>query len=114
MNTVRFANNVSTELTQAALASDTTLHVAPLTAGTVWPALTEAGDYCMLVLQAEGSNTFEIIKCTEIVSPAVGSSNPDYTLTVIRGQEDTTPAAFETGTVVENRLTAGTLALLFQ
>lgn len=100
-----YSNNAVTALAAAATASATTLTVAN---GAVLPALT-AGDHFLVTLiglNANGAETeWEIVKIT------ARSSN---TLTVVRGQEGTTAQAWANGTLVEARLTAGTLANLVE
>lgn len=100
-----YSNNAITALTAAITASATTLTVAN---GAVLPALT-AGDYFLVTLIGLNANGAE--DKWEIVKVTARSSN---TLTVVRGQEGTTAQAWANGTLVEARLTAGTLANLVE
>lgn len=104
MAQIRFANNVSTQLTKPVAADDSTIEVRSLTQGLVWPDISATGDYFLIVIDDNSASTWEILKCTK-----VEISGNATTLTVERGLEGTTPSAFNAGSVVENRLTAGTL-----
>lgn len=104
MAQIRFANNVSTQLTKPVAADDSTIEVRSLTHGLVWPNIYATGDYFLIVIDDISSSTWEIMKCTKV------QVNDDATvLTVERGLEGTTATTFNAGSVVENRLTAGTL-----
>lgn len=104
MAQIRFANNVSTQLTKPVAADDSTIEVRSLTHSLVWPNISATGDYFLIVIDDISSSTWEIMKCTKV------QVNGDATvLTVERGLEGTTATTFNAGSVVENRLTAGTL-----
>lgn len=104
MAQIRFANNVSTQLTKPVAADDSTIEVRSLTHSLVWPNISATGDYFLIVIDDIESSTWEIMKCTKV------QVNGDATvLTVERGLEGTTATTFNAGSVVENRLTAGTL-----
>lgn len=104
MAQIRFANNVSTQLTKPVAADDSTIEVRSLTHSLVWPNISATGDYFLIIIDDISSNTWEIMKCTNV------QVNGDATvLTVERGLEGTTATTFNAGSVVENRLTAGTL-----
>lgn len=104
MAQIRFANNVSTQLIKPVAADDSTIEVRSLTQGLVWPNISATGDYFLIVIDDISSSTWEIMKCTNV------QVNSDSTvLTVERGLEGTTATTFTAGSVVENRLTAGTL-----
>lgn len=104
MAQIRFANNVSTQLTKPVAADDSTIEVRSLTQGLTWPNISATGDYFLIVIDDISSSTWEIMKCTGV------QVNGDVTvLTVERGLEGTTATTFNAGSVVENRLTAGTL-----
>lgn len=104
MAQIRFANNVSTQLTKPVAADDSTIEVRSLTHSLVWPNISATGDYFLIVIDDISSSTWEIMKCTKV------QVNGDSTvLTVERGLEGTTATTFNAGSVVENRLTAGTL-----
>lgn len=104
MAQIRFANNVSTQLTKPVTADDSTIEVRSLTHGLVWPNISATGDYFLIVIDDISSSTWEIMKCTKV--QVNGSAT---VLTVERGLEGTTATTFNAGSVVENRLTAGTL-----
>lgn len=104
MAQIRFANNVSTQLTKPVATDDSTIEVRSLTHSLVWPNISATGDYFLIVIDDIESSTWEIMKCTKV------QVNGDATvLTVERGLEGTTATTFNAGSVVENRLTAGTL-----
>ncbi len=95
---IRFANHASSRLAVAASSTDTTLRLVATT-GDLFPTLVGNGDYFMVTLTStEGVR--EIVKVTDKFSD---------NLTVLRGQENTTPSDFAQGSVVENRLTAGSI-----
>lgn len=104
MAQIRFANNVSTQLTKPVAADDSTIEVRSLTHGLVWPNISATGDYFLVVIDDVESSIWEIMKCTKVQV----NSNATV-LTVDRGLEGTTATTFNAGSVVENRLTAGTL-----
>ena len=104
MAQIRFANNVSTQLTKSVAENDSTIEVRSLTQGLVWPNISATGDYFLIVIDDISSSTWEIMKCTN-----VQVSGDATILTVERGLEGTTATTFNAGSVVENRLTAGTL-----
>lgn len=104
MAQIRFANNVSTQLTKPVAADDSTIEVRSLTQGLVWPNISATGDYFLIVIDDISSSTWEIMKCTK-----VQVNGNETVLTVERGLEGTTATTFQAGSVVENRLTAGTL-----
>ena len=104
MAQIRFANNVSTQLTKPVAADDSTIEVRSLTQGLTWPNISATGDYFLIVIDDISSSTWEIMKCTKV------QVNGNATvLTVERGLEGTTATTFNAGSIVENRLTAGTL-----
>jgi hypothetical protein len=94
---VKFSNNATTELASSIGTSDTSITVVD---ASKFPILT-AGDYTYVTLDTDtASPTREIVRVTAI------SGN---VLTVIRGQDGTSPASFAAGTKVELRLTAALL-----
>lgn len=104
MAQIRFANNVSTQLTKSVAENDSTIEVRSLTQGLTWPNISATGDYFLIVIDDISSSIWEIMKCTKV------QVNGNTTiLTVERGLEGTTATTFTAGSVVENRLTAGTL-----
>lgn len=104
MAQIRFANNVSTQLTKPVAENDSTIEVRSLTQGLVWPDISATGDYFLIVIDDISSSTWEIMKCTKVQVNGAAT-----VLTVERGLEGTTATTFNAGSVVENRLTAGTL-----
>jgi len=95
-----FANNASALLVEDLLVSDTTVNLAPGD-GNRFP-LPDAGDptsFAMLTLEDVNGN-IEIVQMTE---------RSGDILTIVRGQETTTPAGFGIGSRIEARLTAGSL-----
>ena len=95
---VKFANNVSTALSAAINATQTTISVADASG---LPTLS-SGDYVYLPIDTDtDSPTREVVKVTAV------SSND---LTVVRGQDDTTASSFSSGTKVELRVTAASLS----
>ena len=94
---VKFANNVSTSLSAAINATQTTISVADASG---LPTLS-SGDYMYLTIDTDtNSPTIEVVKVTAI------SSND---LTVVRGQDGTTASSFSNGTKIELRVTAAAL-----
>jgi hypothetical protein len=67
--------------------------------GSLFPNL-GVGDYFLITLIGISGSPIEIVKCT---------SRSGDTLTVVRGQEGTTPSAFNGGDKVELRITAATM-----
>lgn len=96
----KFSNNASTTLSGAITAGATSITVAN---GALLP-LPSGGTYFLLTLiglNANGiENTWEIVKVT---------ARSGNVLTVVRAQEGTTALAWPTATLVEARLTAGSL-----
>ena len=94
---VKFANNVSTSLSAAINATQTTISVADASG---LPTLS-SGDYIYLTIDTDtNSPTIEVVKVTGV------STN---TLTVVRGQDGTTASSFSNGTKIELRVTAAAL-----
>ena len=94
-----FANNAVSTLATGIASDDLALTVAS-GHGARFPSLAD-GDYFLATLtQAATESTWEIVKVT-------GRSTD--TLTIVRGQEGTTPAAWLVGDKVELRVTAGAI-----
>ena len=95
-----FKNNGSVSLTYSIGSSDTSIEVSN---GSVLPSLTSP-NYCLLTLIGKdgngNENAWEIVKVIQV------SQN---ILTVVRGQEGTTPVAWPEATRCEMRLTAGSM-----
>ena len=104
MAQIRFANNVSTQLTKPVAENDSTIEVRSLTQGLTWPNISAAGDYFLVVIDDISTASWEIMKCTN-----VQINGNETVLTVERGLESTTATDLQAGSIVENRLTAGTL-----
>lgn len=104
MAQIRFANNVSTQLTKPVAENDSAIEVRSLTQGLTWPNISATGDYFLVVIDDISTASWEIMKCTH-----VQINGNETVLTVERGLEGTTATDLQAGSVVENRLTAGTL-----
>lgn len=94
---IKFSNNASTTLFSAVTVGDTQIVVSP-GGGSLFPELTDGNFFMITVVDAQGN--------LEIMS--VTSRNVD-TFTVKRAQENTPARAFPEGSVVELRLTAGSI-----
>lgn len=94
---IKFSNNASTTLFSAVTVGDTQIVVSP-GGGSLFPELTDGNFFMITVVDVQGN--------LEIMS--VTSRNVD-TFTVKRAQENTPARAFPEGSVVELRLTAGSI-----
>lgn len=94
---IKFSNNASTTLFSAVTVGDTQIVVSP-GGGSLFPELTDGNFFMITVVDAQGN--LEIM--------CVTSRNVD-TFTVNRAQENTSARAFPEGSVVELRLTAGSI-----
>lgn len=95
--TIQFANRATSSLTSGIMAGGTSLTVAA-GQGSKFPALA-AGQYFYCTLQSATDATIvEIIKVTAI--------SGDTFSTIVRAQEGTTALAWNTGDIVELRVTA--------
>lgn len=94
---IKFSNNASTTLFSAVTVGDTQIVVSP-GGGSLFPELTNGNFFMITVVDVQGN--------LEIMS--VTSRNVD-TFTVKRAQENTPARAFPEGSVVELRLTAGSI-----
>lgn len=94
---IKFSNNASTTLFSAVTVGDTQIVVSP-GGGSLFPKLTDGNFFMITVVDAQGN--LEIM--------CVTSRNVD-TFTVNRAQENTHARAFPEGSVVELRLTAGSI-----
>ena len=94
---IKFSNNASTTLFSAVTVGDTQIVVSP-GGGSLFPELTDGNFFMITVVDAQGN--LEIMGVT--------SRNVD-TFTVNRAQENTPARAFPEGSVVELRLTAGSI-----
>lgn len=94
---IKFSNNALTTLFSAVTVGDTQIVVSP-GGGSLFPELTDGNFFMITVVDAQGN--LEIM--------CVTSRNVD-TFTVKRAQENTPARAFPEGSVVELRLTAGSI-----
>lgn len=94
---IKFSNNASTTLFSAVTVGDTQIVVSP-GGGSLFPELTDGNFFMITVVDAQGN--LEIMGVT--------SRNVD-TFTVNRAQENTPARTFPEGSVVELRLTAGSI-----
>lgn len=107
MNTGRvlFANNATSRLYATIDALTTSIRVSAGTGNLFPQPVGDGSNWFMVTLEDRRNNTVEICKCT-------GRSGD--ILNVQRGQESTTAKAFEVGSNVSNRMTAGMMAQFFQ
>lgn len=96
---IKFSNMASSLLLDNITADATTLSVIPDT-GALFPILVQPADYFKITLTNPGDGTYEIMKVTKTQGDQ---------FTVLRAQEDTLALAFPQNSVVENRLTAGSI-----
>ena len=96
-----FANNADSSL-NGAIASDTAVLVLKAGEGDKFPSPTNGDFFLVTLFQKVGTTELnhEIVKCT---------SRAGDNLTVVRAQEGTTAKSFNSGDLVELRVTAGTL-----
>lgn len=103
--TILFSNNASSTVAGAITPTDTTVNIAPGT-GIEFPNPINPGDFFTLTFYDQQTKTInEITHCT---------ARAGDTLTIVRGQEGTTPAAWSAGDIAANLITAGTLASFVQ
>lgn len=93
--TVKLANNATSKLAASISSSDTTIIVLPGD-GAKFPTLTGGDTFPVTLVSAAGQ--IEICRCT---------ARSSDTLTVTRGQENTSSKAFSAGDRIELRLTNG-------
>lgn len=98
---IKFSNNASARLEVPVDSKSTTITIPQNKMG-LFPTIT-TGEYFMLTL-IDGNGSYEIVKCT-YKSPT--------SFTVVRAQEGTTAKNFPVNSLVEHRLTAGSIAQLF-
>lgn len=98
MAIIKYANNYSTVLAQNASAASVSLYV-DTTDGL--PVLS-GGDFLKVTLMRQSDGQREIVRVTAV-------DTVSKILTVVRGEEGTTPISFVVGDEVELRLTAGSL-----
>ena len=93
---VLFTNNAATNLAASITSGDTSLTVTAGT-GSLFPN-PGASDYFLITLIGISGTPIEIVKCT---------ARTGDTMTIVRGQEGTTPSGFNGGDQVQLRITAG-------
>lgn len=93
---IKLTNNAKGALATSISASDTTIALMPADA-IVFPDISGDDWFPLTIVKADGQ--FEIVRCTDKSGPV---------LTVQRGQEGTSPKAFNAGDRVEMRMTANT------
>lgn len=93
---IRFSNNASSTLQVAISAESTNMVIAD---ASTFPAL-GTGDEMYLTVSDISNTTIEVVRCTDLV----GS-----TLTIVRGYEGTDPMAWQVGSILQLRITAGLL-----
>ena len=98
---IKFSNNASARLEVPVDKKSTTITIPQNKMG-LFPTLT-TGEYFMLTL-IDGNGNYEIVKCTY---------KSLTSFTVVRAQEGTTAKNFPVNSLVEHRLTAGSIAQLF-
>ena len=98
MSTLLFANQAQTALALPATSTQTTLTLAAGT-GTYFPAPGTNQSILLTIVSTSSQLINEIVLCTNITGDV---------LTVVRGQEGTTPRAWAVGSFVINLMTAGT------
>ena len=96
---IKFSNMASSLLLDNISATATTLSIIPDT-GALFPILEQVTDYFKICVTNPGDGTYEIMKVTKTQGDQ---------FTVKRGQEDTLAIAFPQNSIVENRLTAGSI-----
>ena len=95
---IKFSNNASASLDGAVTNSATSITLDDVTE---FPTL-GAADYAFLTLSNSAATKIEVIKVTAI-------NTGTKVLTVVRGQDNTSAQAFDSGDKCELRLTAGAL-----
>ena len=96
---IKFANNASTLLLDNILEGTTLLNVLPDT-GDLFPELHDPADYFKITLVNPGDGSYEIMHVTKVEGDQ---------FTVERGKENTIALQFPQNSIVENRLTAGSI-----
>lgn len=103
--TILFSNNASTTIAGSITATDVTVQMAAGT-GILFPNPVNTGDYFCLTFYDQQTKTInEIVHCT---------ARSGDTCTIVRGQENTTPNAWNAGDILANLITAGTLNAFVQ
>ncbi len=101
--TILFSNNASTTVSGSISSVDTTV---TLLSGTIFPHPLNVGDYFVATFYDQQTKTLnEIVHVTNLTG---------NTATIVRGQEGTTPLAWNSGDIFANLVTAGTLNAFLQ
>jgi hypothetical protein len=105
---ILWTNNANSTVSGSLSSTGTTVSVAS-GSGSLFPTIVNVGtDYFMLTFYDQLTKTVtEICKCT---AHASGSDN----FTIVRSQENTTARAWNSGDIILNAITAGTLAAFVQ
>ena len=96
---IKFSNNASTLLLDNILEGTTLLNVLPDT-GALFPELHDPADYFKITLVNPGDGSYEIMHVVKVEGDQ---------FTVERAKENTTAKLFPQNSIVENRLTAGSI-----
>ncbi len=103
--TILFSNNASTTVAGSITPTSTTVNIAPGT-GIEFPNPINPGDYFVATFYDQATKTInEIVHVTHRAGDVC---------TIVRGQEGTTPAAWNSGDIFANLITAATLASFLQ
>lgn len=105
MTTYRYANRAKAQLSRALTARDTTLTLVPGT-GALFPETTHDNDQFALTLTS--------VRTPEQYEICMVIKRDGDTLTLRRGQENTTPQAFVSGDIASLNMTAGLFSLFPQ
>lgn len=97
-----FENNASSQLASTIVDSDTSVTVLS-GQGVLFPAMTTSAPAKITLEDTSGN-----------IEVVLGTGLSGDVITVIRGQEGTTPLGFNSGSRIEMRVTAGMLAAFFQ
>ncbi|HVY15946.1 MAG TPA: hypothetical protein VHB27_12015 [Rhodopila sp.] len=101
-NIAVFANNDTTTLAATITSSQTSI---TLVNGASFPTPAAGQFFPLTLISASNSSIFEITHCT---------ARSGNTVTVVRGQEGTTAAAFNAGDLAQNLLTAAVMSQMMQ
>lgn len=100
---IKFANNASVRLAKSLRIGEKKIYVTPGDTA-YFPKIEKPGEFFILCLVNNTTGAFEIVKCINVESDA---------FIVERALENTTAKAFPEGSLVENRLTAGSIQNIF-
>ena len=100
--TFQYTNNAVGQLSTSILSGTTTIVLNPGQGG-AFPTLTGTNTFMVTLVSASNPAILEICLAT---------ARTGDTITIVRGQEGTTPLSFAAGDIVSERLTAGQITLL--